>query len=103
MVIVGISETQQLPHEYLYCCLTNRINEILSHQTGGAQQHINKENIEDFKLIYNEDIVREFKNFIESTFEKQLGLAIENQKLIETRDYLLPKLMNGEIKVSDIK
>lgn len=43
----------------------------------------------------------EFENIAAPLLEKRLGLRAENRTLAETRDYLLPKLMSGEVRVRD--
>ena len=39
------------------------------------------------------------ENIIAPILEKKLKNDFENQKLIELRDWLLPMLMNGQVKV----
>lgn len=99
--VVGVENTKDLPYEYLYCTLLNRIEDLLSNQTGGAQQHINKDNVENFNLIYNKNVVNSFHKLVLDYFDQQSKLIKENKKLEETRDYLLQKLMSGEIKVGN--
>ncbi len=54
-----------------------------------------------FTVIPDEGTVDRFYNFMENIQKKkQIGLA-ENQKLSELRDWLLPMLMNGQVKVGD--
>lgn len=54
-----------------------------------------------FATIKNESLGTNINLKIESVFEK-IGLNIrENQKLTELRDWLLPMLMNGQIKIKD--
>lgn len=101
--VVGVENTKDLPCEYLYCTLLNRIEDLLSNQTGGAQQHINKDNVENFNLIYNKNVVNAFQKLVSDYFDQQSKLIKENKKLEETRDYLLQKLISGEIKVTDIE
>ena len=36
------------------------------------------------------------------SYLNQIANRIENKKLAETRDTLLPKLMNGEIDISEV-
>jgi type I restriction enzyme S subunit len=38
--------------------------------------------------------------FINPIFRKMNGIIQENQKLTELRDWLLPMLMNGQVKVN---
>jgi type I restriction enzyme S subunit len=45
-------------------------------------------------------ILKQFYSFINPAFEKQNKLELENQKLSELRDWLLPMLMNGQVKVN---
>jgi type I restriction enzyme S subunit len=48
------------------------------------------------------EIWTSFENIIRPWFEKILTNQEENVKLAEIRDYLLPKLLSGEIEVNDI-
>jgi type I restriction enzyme S subunit len=44
-------------------------------------------------------ILEQYQNAIKPAFEKQNKLELENQTLAELRDWLLPMLMNGQVKV----
>ena len=46
--------------------------------------------------------LRKFGSFAKAPFEAMRKNAIENMKLAAMRDSLLPKLMSGELDVSDI-
>ncbi len=46
------------------------------------------------------NILEKYNTIINSSFEKQNQLELENIKLTELRDWLLPMLMNGQVKVS---
>ncbi len=52
-----------------------------------------------YTVIPGEKIVDQFYSFMESVQEKKQVALSENQKLIELRDWLLPMLMNGQVKV----
>ncbi|MBW2966838.1 restriction endonuclease subunit S, partial [Candidatus Woesearchaeota archaeon] len=59
--VVGIFSKSYIGQEYLYYILNNRKNDLTSSATGSAQQHINKGNVEDFKVIYPfEEIIKKF-------------------------------------------
>jgi type I restriction enzyme S subunit len=45
-------------------------------------------------------ILNQYHSIINPAFEKQNKLELENQKLFELRDWLLPMLMNGQVKVN---
>lgn len=53
-------------------------------------------------IIPTVDIIEKFTRIDEIFRLKLLNINIENQKLIQLRDTLLPKLMNGEIDVSKV-
>jgi len=50
-------------------------------------------------VLPNIEIINKFEDFIKPVFLKIYNLKVENQTLAALRDLLLPKLMNGEIKV----
>lgn len=56
---------------------------------------------ETIRLIAD-DTAAEFLSVAAPMFEQILGNSIENQRLAELRDALLPRLMAGEIDVSDL-
>ena len=52
-------------------------------------------------LIANENLQNQFENIIKGITLKIEKLALQNRQLIDARDRLLPKLMNGEIEVKN--
>ena len=81
-----------------------KISELLTHQTGGAQQHINKQNVENLSIrILSPDLMRKYLNIVSVTYELIANNCFETKKLGELRDALLPRLMSGEIDVSSVE
>ncbi|MDR0913499.1 MAG: restriction endonuclease subunit S [Methanobrevibacter sp.] len=71
---------------------------------GTTMQAINNTNIKKIEIISPESKVLEKYNLIiKPFFEKIHENNSENQKLTKIRDILLPKLMSGEIDVSDME
>ncbi len=101
--VVGILENEQVPYEFIYPYICHNIHELLSHQTGGAQQHINKQNIEQLAISFPKlDIMRKYKNLVNPIYSEITNNCFENETLTQLRDTLLLKLMNGEIDVSKV-
>ncbi len=99
--IIGILESEKIPSEFIYFWLKENLMEILSHATGGAQQHINKNNINDtIVIVPDKDLIIEFSKLVKPVFEKISLNCFENLKLQKIRDSLLPKLMSGEIEIN---
>ncbi|MDD2821258.1 MAG: restriction endonuclease subunit S [Flavobacterium sp.] len=53
-------------------------------------------------IIPNEKTVRAFQNLVFPSFEKQNKIELENIELASLRDWLLPMLMNGQVRVGDV-
>ena len=98
--VIGIIESETITSEYIYYCIKHTIREIISHQTGGAQQHINKNNVDNSKiLIPSIKVLQEYQKIIKPIFDKISSACFEINELTQIRDSLLPKLMSGKIRV----
>jgi type I restriction enzyme S subunit len=71
--------------------------------TGGAQQHINKNNVEELDVIIpTEDVMLYYEEKAKPIYEIIGNLCFESSRLSSLRDTLLPRLMSGELKINDI-
>ena len=101
--VVGVVPNSQLPYEYIYPLIKSNINELISHQTGGAQQHINKQNVEGLDIyLPSADVIGKYTETVSDIYSSIANNCFENKHLKELRDTLLPKLMSGELDVSGI-
>jgi type I restriction enzyme S subunit len=65
---------------------------------------ITKDDLFSLKVVRpTKDILQRFHEIINPAFEKQNKIELENFQLAELRDWLLPMLMNGQVKVGDMK
>lgn len=102
--VVGVLPNSNIPYEFIYPFVKHNILELISHQTGGAQQHINKQNVEQIKLyIPPYGILHQYQTSVKPIYKMIANNCFENTRLAEVRDILLPKLMSGEISVDDVK
>lgn len=88
--------------EHLMFCLRNtNVRDII---TGAVQPKINQENMNNIKIIFgNKETNQIFENTINSLMKQYKNNIEENKRLTNLRDTLLPKLMNGEINLDNIK
>ena len=101
--VIGVLENETIPYEFIYPLVNDRINELCSHMTGGAQQHINKNNVEQLDVIIpQQDVMSLYRDKTKAIYAHIGNLCFESHRLAELRDTLLPKLMSGEIKVEDV-
>lgn len=102
--VIGILESVEASNEFIYLSISNGIQRLISAQTGGAQQHINKEDVNSFLILYpGSKLLTMFTNLVKPLFEEIGLLVIQSMKLAETRNALLPRLISGEIIISDEK
>lgn len=84
---------------YLFFCLTN----IKSIVTGAVQQKVSQQNLKKVPaIIPSKQALSAFDEIIQPIFAQIRNLRDENANLSQLRDTLLPKLMSGELDVSDI-
>jgi restriction endonuclease S subunit len=89
---------------FWYVLLKKRQREIYDSQTGSAQPHIYPQHIAAMPISdLNFDDVRNYTSIVTPIFEMIGHNKDENARLATTRDTLLPKLMSGELDVSDIE
>ena len=102
--VIGIIPNKKELNNYIYLSILNTIDDLVLKQTGGAQQHINKNDVETHKIVIpNDELIREFDEIIKPLFDKISLTCFESKKLEQLRDILLPKLMNGEIDLDNIE
>ncbi|MCX6158919.1 MAG: restriction endonuclease subunit S [Ignavibacteriae bacterium] len=69
--------------------------------SGAAQPNISSDQIDAIPLMIPETIIVDlFNSKLLCFYEKMINNIAENQKLAELRDWLLPMLMNGQVKVT---
>ena len=98
--VIGILGNKKVSNEFMYYWINENIKKIIGQQTGGAQQHINRNNIVEYELLMPpSEIVQEFQGKILPIMN---GITIKNseiQTLTTLRDTLLPQLISGKIKL----
>ncbi len=92
--VVGIFDEKNILNEYLYLYISNNILDLISGASGGAQQHINKQMVENYKIVIpSEKVIKEFNKKVTSNFFLIKELFKENISLKSQRDQLLAKLI----------
>ena len=95
-----------IDYPYLYI-LTNSfdfIEELRSRANSGVQVNLSTNEIKKSKiLIAPKSINEKFDLITKSFYDKIFEITNENQTLRNTRDFLLPKLISGELEINEIK
>ncbi len=102
-VIVIKSERNILP--YLFWNLANRYDELRAiSDSSSIRGSLTTKMIAAFEIpLANEQSLQAFADFAWSVIPQIENNLLENERLTALRDSLLPKLMSGEIDVSDIQ
>lgn len=101
---MGDNPIQKVP--FIYCTLKQEevITEFINRGQGSAQPNISTGDILSIPCwIPDKSEIENFNKTIQPMFETIISNQEENRKLSSIRDSLLPKLMNGEIKISVIQ
>ena len=86
---------------FLYLFMSNVT--VLGYVTGSAQPKINQQNLNRIPVIFPpQSLLEKFNQMIEPNFENINALSLKNINLCQARDLLLPKLISGEIDVSEL-
>lgn len=90
--------------EYVYYFLKNNTKALENVASGSTFKELSGSTMKAFSTVIPDDeTLAEFRDFCFPIFEKQKQLEQENKNLSLLRDTLLPKLMNGEIDVSEVE
>lgn len=96
----------KVPYCYLYQAITTDAfaEYLTNHATGSAYPAVNAN---DFKsadiLVPSLDVAEEFQSIIADFYDEKAILEQKTNALREARDLLLPRLVSGQLDVSDIE
>ena len=87
---------------FLYLFMSNVA--ISGYITGAAQPKINQDNLNRISILSPpQDLLERFDKMIGPIFDNIATLDLKNINLRQNRDLLLPKLISGEIDVSELQ
>jgi len=95
--VIAIYDQDKLLNEYIFLRITRDINKIIALAGGGAQQHINKEVIEDRKILIPDELTSsEFRSIVAPMFDLIAALMRSNHGLSKTRDLLIRQMISNK-------
>nr|WP_314498900.1 restriction endonuclease subunit S [uncultured Chryseobacterium sp.] len=78
----------------------HEIQKLVFENSGSVQQQLTVPQVSNLYILNpDEQVLRDFYNFSKFLIDKIELNKIENQQLSSLRDWLLPMLMNGQVKV----
>ena len=104
---IVLAPKNDTPPEMLYCLARNPafIDYAVKNMNGSSgRQRVSAETVGQYRLpLFDKHSLSIFREVVSPMFLKMRYNFLENMRLAELRDELLPKLMSGEIGVSNIR
>lgn len=104
---IVLAPKNDTPPEMLYCLARYPafVDYAVKNMNGSSgRQRVSAETVGQYRLpLFDKHSLVLFKEVVSPMFLKMRYNSLENMRLAELRDALLPKLMSGEIDVSDIQ
>lgn len=92
---------------YLYELLNSEAYSVHLRQKAssstGSRKRIDPDNCLSFQFAYNKEVAMCFNSRVSAWIKQANAIPMENQELADLRDFLLPMLMNGQVKVESCK
>jgi len=89
--------------DFIFYTVKNSMKSIVQYSSGSTFKEVSGAVLKTVKVcLPKTEVAGLYSKKIESIFNRQNLLEIENTKLTELRDWLLPMLMNGQVTVKDL-
>ncbi|MNF78730.1 Type I restriction modification DNA specificity domain protein [compost metagenome] len=100
--VCGIVPKDKRLVPYLKFGLHQLYDYLINLSSGSARDNLSQDKIKELYFVIPEDnLIEQFYKISNSHFEMILKNLKENQELASLRDWLLPMLMNGQVKIQD--
>ncbi|NYS49743.1 restriction endonuclease subunit S [Streptococcus danieliae] len=84
---------------FMYLACLQSVEKLRKGSNGSIIKYITINDVNSIASPFNSEVVNRFIDFYMPTMETILKNKFQNQELIQLRDWLLPMLMNGQVKV----
>lgn len=102
---VHLIRTNQITQKYLYFNLSTKKmqQELISLNTASAQPGINQTQLKTLKILKpDKKVLKRFDEFISPIIDKIFNNCLENKLLEKLKNDILPRLISGKLRLSDI-
>jgi type I restriction enzyme, S subunit len=98
--VVGVYDSTGVYSEYIFQYVRTNIENLIAKQSGGGQQHINKDIVEKEKILLPPtDLIGKYNQVVRPIFDQIRTLLFSTQGYTQVRDRLLPRLISGKLSV----
>ena len=100
--VCGLIPNIDFPYTFLFILTKYNKENLIGLAGGSAQQNISQDLIKDIEIPNSVERIKEYHKIVEPYFQKIKFNQTQIRTLTQTRDNLLPKLMSGEVRVSEL-
>lgn len=100
--VCALLSNENYPYTYLYQLACESQQSLINLAVGSAQQNISQVLIKQLPIHNDYEAIQKFHSIALPIHEKIESLQAENANLSAIRDSLLPRLMSGELDVSEL-
>ena len=101
--VASVEPNDKVFREFIYYSLDNSMENLINNASGSVFLNLKKADITDLKVCYSDEIVKKFNNISRVLIDKIVENDMESELLKQQRDILLPKLVSGEIRITNQK
>jgi type I restriction enzyme, S subunit len=96
----GLLPIEGASYHHLYLLLRQTLAELQQRTHGSVFDTITRQTFDGVSVVRPDSaLLQQFERAVAPLFEMLLGLLKESSKLAELRDYLLPRLLSGTVRV----
>ena len=96
-----VTSKKPIELEYLYQVLKTETISLKSQGKGSQTKFLTIGMLTYIKTFVNTGLMEQYNRIVNPMYEQQVIIRSQNQQLSSLRDWLLPMLMNGQVKVGD--
>jgi len=101
--LFNVHPNKGISKNFIYFSLKERMNEFKTKNIGTTMRHIRRSALSEVKCVVpDRDILKNFSDYVDPLIQFFINLNIKNANLRRTRDLLLPRLISGELDVSEL-
>lgn len=99
----SIVPDKRFPTEFIYYTVGNMIPTIEKNAAGSTFKEISGSTLKTIQIsLPADEVLQLYTKKVINIFKRQNILELENQQLSSLRDWILPMLMNGQVKVGEV-
>jgi type I restriction enzyme S subunit len=100
--VAGVWVNEPKLNDWIFCEISRNVSELTKHATGGAQQHINKQIVNNLEVVVPSGECLDLWGAEAGPLLERTAQSLrECLSLATLRDTLLPQLMSGKLRVRD--